>query len=377
MIYLDYSATTPVNQKVLDLFNKASLEYIGNPNSSHKLGVLAKERIDKTSEYIASLLKIKPNEIIYTSGASEANNLAIKGIAAKNKQNKHIITTLLEHSSVIGPIGYLQKNGYTIDFVNLTSDGHIDVNHLKTLLRSDTILVAISSVNSELGIKEPINEIGDILSNYPNCAYLVDITQSIGKHEISLHNIDLAVFSAQKFYGLKGIGGLIKKENIELEPLIHGGKSTTIYRSGTPALPLIVSLEAAFELAFENLECKEVYIQKMNDKLREFFKEFDKVHINSPIGAIPHILNISIKGYKADLLLKKFDSKDICLSSQTACSLDSIPSRSIMAITKDLDLATSSLRISLSYLTKEIDISSFMLKFKEIYEELEHENSKI
>jgi cysteine desulfurase len=375
MIYLDYSATTPVNQKVLDVFNTSALNYIGNPNSSHKLGVLAKDRINKTSDYIASLLNVKPTEIIYTSGASEANNLAIKGVAFKNKSGKHIITTLLEHSSVIGPVGYLQKQGYTIDFVNLTKEGHIDIEHLKSLLKDDTILVAISSVNSELGIVEPINEIGDIIKDYPNCHYLVDITQSIGKHHISLHNIDLAVFSAQKFYGLKGIGGLIKKDNINIEPLIHGGKSTTIYRSGTPALPLIISLEPAFNIAFEALDTKYEYVKELNDKIREFFKSFDNVYINSPIDAIPHILNISIKGFKAEYLLKKFDEEEIYLSSQTACALDTIPSRTIMATTGDLERATSSLRISLSFMTTKEEIDLFMTKFKKIYEELKNESN--
>lgn len=369
MIYLDYSATTPVSEEVLNTFNDAVKRYIANPNSSHKLGQLAKEAIDEVTLDIANYLNVKPNEIIYTSGASESNNLAIKGTVSK-KNGKHIITTLLEHSSIIAPISYLQQNGYEIDFVNLTNDGHIDLEHLKSLLREDTIMLIISSVNSELGIKENIDQISLIVKAYPNCTFMVDITQSIGKHEIDLTNIDLASFSAQKFYGLKGIGGLIKKEHITLEPLIHGGKSTTIYRSGTPALPLILSLKPAFNQAFHNLDDKYKYVSRLNGKIRLFLDKYDDVYINSPIDAIPHILNFSIINFNAEKLIQKFDEKEIYLSSQTACSLDSVPSRSILAITNDMKRATSSLRISLSYLTKEKEIDMFMEEFDKIYSEL-------
>jgi cysteine desulfurase len=369
MIYLDYSATTPVLDEVLDTFNNAVKQYIANPNSSHKLGKLAKDAIDSVTNDIATFLNIKSSEIIYTSGASESNNLAIKGTVSK-KNGKHIITTLLEHSSIIAPISYLQKQGYEVDFVNLTNDGHIDLEHLESLLKEETVLLIVSSVNSELGIKENLEQISLLVKQYPNCTFMVDITQSIGKHHIDLTNIDLASFSAQKFYGLKGIGGLIKKDHVTLEPLIHGGKSTTIYRSGTPALPLILSLKPAFVQAFYNLDDKYKYVTRLNNKLRTFLEKYEDVFINSPIDAIPHILNFSIINFNAERLIQKFDEKEIYLSSQTACSLDTVPSRSILAVTNDIKRATSSLRISLSYLTKEKEIDMFMEEFDNIYKEL-------
>ena len=200
MIYLDYSATTPVNDQVLESYIKASQNFIGNPNSLHRLGIEANQLINDATEQVANLLHIRPSEIIYTSGSSESNNTAIKGIALKyQNRGKHIITTELEHSSVIAPLQYLMDLGFEVDFVKLDSNGKIDLEHLKSLLREDTILVTIASVSSELGILQPIEEIGKLLKEYPKCFFHVDLTQSIGKVNLSLENIDLASFSAHKF----------------------------------------------------------------------------------------------------------------------------------------------------------------------------------
>ena len=215
MIYLDYSATTPVNQDVLDSFIKACNRYPGNPNSLHKLGVESKNMIDKATNQIASIMGVKNEEIIYTSGSSESNNLAIKGICLMyQNRGKHIITTDLEHSSIYGPIDYLLKLGFEVSYVKLTQEGFVDLEHLKSLMRDDTILVTINSVNSELGIQQPINEIGVLLKCYPKCYFHVDMTQSVGKVKVNCENIDLISFSAHKFFGLKGIGVLIKKDKI-------------------------------------------------------------------------------------------------------------------------------------------------------------------
>ncbi len=234
MIYLDHSATTPTNKEVLDTFYKTSVDYFGNPNSLHKLGASANELIKASTDQIAKLLKIKPSEIIYTSGSSESNNTVIKGIADKfSNRGKHIITTRFEHSSIYGPLEFLEKyEGFKIDYVETDEFGLVKLDSLEKLIKDDTILVSINSVNSEIGIRQPIEEIGKLLKKYPKCYFHVDLTQSIGKEIVNMENIDLASFSAHKFYGLKGIGCLIKKENILIEPLINGGKSTTIFRSG-------------------------------------------------------------------------------------------------------------------------------------------------
>ncbi|MDD3392396.1 MAG: cysteine desulfurase family protein [Bacilli bacterium] len=371
MIYLDYSATTPVNKEVLDTFNKVSLNYIGNPNSLHKLGVEAKTLINSATEQIADILKIKPSEIIYTSSASEANNLAIKGIALKyQNRGKHIITTPLEHSSIYGPLNYLSDLGFEIDFVNITDNGMIDIDHLKSLIRNDTILFTTNSVNSELGIIQPIEEIGKMLKGYPKCYFHVDMVQSIGKIHIPLDNVDLISIEAHKFYGIKGIGMLIKKDKILLEPLIHGGKSTTVFRSGTPATSLIVSLAKALRLSYINLDEKYKYVQNLNNLIRMGLEKYDDVAVNSPINALPYVINFSVDGIKPETFMHALEEYDIYISTQTACSNPNNISKAVYSVTKDSKKAGSSLRISLSHLTTENEVEQFLKFFDVCYKKL-------
>ena len=296
MIYLDYSATTPVNDEVLDTFCKVSRNFVGNPNSLHKLGVEAKKLIDASTRQIEDILKLHDKEVIYTSGASEANNTAIMGVVKKYlNRGHHIITTRLEHSSIIAPISALQNEGYEVSFVDLDENGLVTIENLKKLIRNDTVLVSIGCVNSELGIIQDIDRLGKFLKNYPKLIFHSDITQAIGKIKLNLDNVDLASFSAQKFYGLKGVGCLIKNKNIKIEPLIYGGKSTTVYRSGTPAVALIASLAKALRLVYEDFDNRYNYVKGLNSYLREGLSKIDGVHINSSLESSPYILNISIK----------------------------------------------------------------------------------
>ncbi len=369
MIYLDYSATTPVNKEVIDSYSKACEKYIGNPNSLHRLGTEAKEVIDASSKQIANILNIKPTEIIYTSGASESNNTAIKGVALKYaNRGKHIISTELEHSSIIGPLNYLMAQGYEVDFVSLKENGEIDLKELENLIRDDTILVSISSVNSEIGIRQPIAKISEIVKKHPKCLFHSDMTQSVGKENIDLSLVDLASFSAQKFYGMKGIGILYKRENLNIEPLIHGGKSTTIYRSGTPALPLIVSISKALRLVYENFQEKYKHVEEMNKYLRERMSKMD-IFVNSPEHAIPHILNFSLNGIKSETMLHALEGDDIFISTQTACSVGDY-SRAVFAVTNSKDKASSSMRVSLSYLTTKEEIDKFITSLDKNIKEL-------
>lgn len=371
MIYLDYSATTPVNKDVLKSFDDVCLNFIGNPNSLHKLGVDSKNLIDSATSQIARILNVKNEEIIYTSGSSESNNLAIKGIALKYRnRGNHIITTAFEHSSIYGPISYLQQSGFEVDFVDVDEFGIVDLNHLKSLMRESTILVSIGQVNSEIGIKQPIEEIGKILKNYPKCFFHVDMTQAIGKIDVSLENVDLASFSAHKIYGLKGIGILVKKQNISLIPIIHGGKSTTVFRSGTPATPLIVSISKALRLANEKLTDNYKYVSQLNSYLKQKLNAIDDIYINSNDCCIPHILNISIPNIKPETMLHALEEYEIYISTKTACSSNENISKSVYALTKDEVRASSSLRISLSHLTTKEEIDLFLEKIKECIQNL-------
>ena len=371
MIYLDYSATTPVDKQVIETFNKVSLDFVGNPNSLHKLGVKAKELEISATKQIKELLKLKNHEIIYTSGSSESNNLAIKGICLKHQGiGKHIITTNLEHSSIYGPIGYLQKQGYTVDFVK-TKNGLVDMEDLKKILRNDTVLVTIASVNSETGVLQNIEEIAKFLKD-KNCYFHVDMTQSIGKVNINFDNIDLVSFSAHKIYGLKGIGCLIKKDNIIIEPLIHGGKSTTIYRSGTPALPLIASLSKALRLSLTDLDKKYQYVEKLNEKLKKELEKFKNVRINSNKNSIPHILNISVLNSKPETFQHALEEYDIYISTQSACSTNNPISKAVYEVTKNEESARHSIRISLSSLTTEEELQKFMEAFLNCYNKFDN-----
>ena len=374
MIYLDYSATTPVNEEVLESFCKVSRKYIGNPNSLHKLGVEANNIINEATEQIASLLKVKPSEVIYTSGSSESNNLAIKGIALKYKnRGNHIITTPLEHSSINGPLNYLMDNGFDVDFVKLDEFGQVDLEDLKRLIKPTTILVSINSVNSEIGILQPIEKIGEILKEYNKLFFHVDMTQSMGKINIPLDNIDLVSFSAHKIYGIKGIGCLIKKEKINLEPLIHGGKSTTIYRSGTPATGLICSISKALRLALADSSEKYNKVKETNNYLKSKLNKYKNVYINSNDVSVPFVLNISVIGIKPETLLHALEMDDIYISTQSACSSNTTLSKAVLNLTHDESRASSSVRISLSHLTTKEEIDKLMKSFDKIYTNLVEE----
>ena len=369
MIYLDYSATTPVNEEVIDTYSKVCRDYIGNPNSLHKLGVEAKKLIDASTLQIAKILGVKSSEIIYTSGSSEANNLAIKGVCSKyNNRGKHIITTELEHSSVIAPISYLQKQGFEVDFVKLDENGLVDLNDLKQLLRDDTILVSICAINSEVGIKQDLKAISDVIRTNPKTIFHSDVTQLIGKDKIDFSMLDLASISGQKFYGMKGIGALIKKEGLVIEPLIHGGKSTTVFRSGTPATPLIVSLSKALRLAYDNYEEKYNKVVELNKYLIDKLSKLD-VSINSNSYSLPHIVNVSIKNIKPETMQHALEEYDIFISTQTACSKGEY-SKAVYAVTRNKEKATHSIRISLSYLTTYEELDKFIEVFTKLLSSL-------
>ncbi len=375
MVYLDYAATTPVDKRVLESFDRTCLEYIANPNSLHSEGVKAKKLMEAAVNQVATLLNVKDDEIIFTSGATESNNLAIMGVIDKYKdRGKTIITTKLEHSSILETVNYLEKNGYTIKYVKLDDNGLVDINNLKELLNDDVVLVSICEVNSEIGIMENVNEIANVLKEYPRVIFHVDGTGAIGKKHVDLTNIDLYSFSSHKIYGIKGVGVLVKKANITLEPLIHGGKSQSIYRGGTPALPLIVSTARALKLVLSDLDYNINYIKELSDKLKNGLSKIAGVTINSNDYSIPYIINFSVIGIKPETMLHALEEDEIYISTKTACASDEY-SIGVYELTKDIERAKSSLRISLSYLTKENEIDYFLNKIVEKINKLKSINN--
>ena len=364
MVYLDYSATTKAQKEVIDKFVETENKQFANPNSMHKIGLLANDEIKKSITEICNCFNIKENEIIFTSGASESNNTVLKGINVN-----HIISTKLEHSSITTPLGYLQTKGVKVDFVKLDENGLVDLENLKELIGKEETLVSIGAVNSEMGIRQPIEEIGKLLKNYTNVTFHSDITQLLGKDKFSLENIDLASFSCHKIFGFKGIGGLIKKENIRIVPLIHGGKSTSVYRSGTPQTGLICSSSVAIKEAFNNIEDKINKVKELNKYLLDSIKEI--VTINSNSFCIPQILNFSLDNINSDIAQKYFSDHDIYISTKTACSSGNY-SYVINELYNDMNRAENSLRVSISYKTTKEELDEFIKVLKEFL----NENSK-
>ena len=369
MIYLDYAANAPVDTEVLDVFNEATTKYFANPNSMHRLGVEAKEAIDKATKNIAKNLGVSEDEVIYTSGASESNNLVIQGLPERYKsKGKHIIISKLEHSSIVAPAQRMQELGFEVDMVGVTKDGLIDIDELKSLIREDTILVSITSVDSELGIRQPIEEIGRILKEYPNLYFHTDASQIIGKERIDFTDVDLVTIAPHKFYGINGFGLLVKKKEVGLKPIIYGGKSTTIYRSGTPVTGSVLALDKALELALFKLDERKKYITELHDLVIDKLKERDFI-INSTPNSIPNTINFSVKGVISNVFVQLLGQKEVYISSKTSCCPENAPSKSIYALTNDKSLANSSMRISLSHLTTKEEIDKFFLIFDETLEE--------
>lgn len=371
MIYLDYASNCPVDKEVLDKFNYINKNYIGNPNSIHKLGLESKKIIDTTTKNIADRFNILEDEIIYTSGATESNNLAISGLIEKNKHlGNHIITTQLEHPSIISTINKYKDKGFEVDYIDILPNGLIDMELLEELIRDSTILVSISYVDSVLGIKQNIEELAQFFKSYPNCYFHTDATQAVGKIDVNFKNIDLVTFAPHKFFGLSGVGVLIKKQNIELDPIILGGNSTTNYRGGTPNTALISSIETSLDVAYRDMDKKYKYVEKLNKILRENLSSYSNIKINSTLNSIPFILNFSILNIDWMQFLNLLNENDVYLSTRASCCPINTISKSVYALTCDKKRSFSSFRISLSHITTEDEVRKFLEIFDYCYKEL-------
>lgn len=377
MVYLDYAAATPIDNEVLDTYYEISKKYYANPNSSHKMGLEAKELIKECTNNIANTLNVLPEEIIYTSGATESNNLVIKGICERYKnRGKHILISALEHNSIVSAVTSMSEKGFEVEVIPVTKEGIIDIEALKDMLRKDTILVSICTVDSEIGLKQPLNEISKVLKEYPNTIFHTDASQAVGKVDIDYSLVDLATITPHKFYGPTGIGILVKKKNIDLKPQIEGGKSTTIYRSGTPSLPLIAASSKAISLAINNQNNRNNHIKELSNIVKDTLSKYNNVYINNTNDSIPHTINFSIKGIPVLEVQRKLEEHNIYLSTKTSCCPIETPSKLVYALTKDKSLSSSSLRLSISHLTTKEEIDIFLQAFNSIYKEYE-ENGKI
>lgn len=373
MIYLDYAANTPASEEALRVFCDVTRDYSANPNSPHPAGLAAKQRLDEATAQIAALLSVKPDEMIYTSGASESNNLAIKGAAEQYPQyGKHIVTTYLEHSSVNGAAAALQSRGYEVEYAELDEAGRVDLNSLRELVREDTVLVSVCAVDSEIGLRQPIGEIARaVKAKNPRCLFHVDATQAAGKIPLETENVDLMTFAPHKFYGLNGCGVLVKKEGVLLAPQIHGGVSTTPFRSGTPALGLIASTAAALSEAYRTMDERYAFVRELNQELRRVLARFPQLRINSTEASVPFILNFSVAGGKAERLQAALAERGVYLSTKSACCAPNTVSRPVYALTKNRKAALSTIRVSLSHLTSREDLARFITVLEECLRQME------
>ena len=369
MIYLDYSATTPVLPEVLDSYNKVTNEYFGNSNSLHSLGIKSHELLDSAIKQVSSLLNIDKDEFTFTSGATESNNIALIGTCIANKdRGNHIIVSKLEHPSIYEICNHLESIGFKVSYVNNTSEGVIDFEDLKRKMNEDTILVSICAVNSETGIRQPLRTIRQVINKYnKNIILHSDITQALGKVNINFNDFDLASCSGHKIYAPKGIGLFYKRKNIKCERLLYGNNS--FYHPGTPALPLIVSFAKALRISLHELDKKQEIVSKWNDKILKYFSRFENIKINHSKYSIPHIINISLMDIKPETFIHALERHEIFVSSNTACSSGKL-STSVMALYNDKKRAETTIRISLSCLTKLEEITVFLNAFNGVYEKL-------
>ena len=371
MIYLDYSATTPVDISVFDTLSTVTKNFIGNANSIHSLGQKSSTLLESATKQIADIFGVNPSEIVYTSGATEANNMALIGTAlANHKKGKHIIVSKLEHPSIYAICDYLKTMGFEISYVNNDKEGLIDFDDLKEKVREDTILVSICAVNSEIGVRQPLKMIRQIIKKENmGTIFHSDMTQAIGKVSVNMHDVDLASMSGHKIFGPKGIGFLYKSSMVKITPLIYGSGKSNDLKPGTPPLPLIAALSKAIRLANDGLEKKERFISLLNDKITSSLSKYPNIIINKTKYSIPQILNVSVMDVMPEVMVHALDKHEIYVSTNTACSSGDI-SNSVIAIYNDINRAKHTLRISLSYVTTTEEVNRFLEIFKEEYENL-------
>jgi cysteine desulfurase len=360
-IYLDYSATTPVDPRVAAKMIPYLTEHFGNPASrSHAFGWEAEKAVEEAREQVAALVNCDPREIVWTSGATESDNLAIKGAANfYSGKGKHIITVQTEHKAVIDPFRELERQGFEATYLQPEPNGLLDIEKFKAAIRPDTIFVSVMLVNNEIGVIQDIETIGN-LCRERGIIFHVDAAQATGKVEIDLEKlpVDLMSFSAHKTYGPKGIGALYvrRKPRVRIEAQMHGGGHERGMRSGTLATHQIVGMGEAFRIAKEEMQLENARIRRLRDRLLNGLKEIEEVYVNGDLEhRVPHNLNVSFNYVEGESLIMAV--KDIAVSSGSACTSASLePSYVLRALGRSDELAHSSIRFSIGRFTTEEDI---------------------
>lgn len=366
--YLDYNSTTPIDPRVLDAMLPFLKDNFANPSSTHHFGQSINEKVKQAREQIADFINAGPNELIFTSGATEAINIAIKGVAESySNKGKHIITVSTEHKAILDTCKDLERRGFEVTYLSVLQNGLIDLAELQKAIRPDTILVSVMYVNNETGVIQPIKEIAK-LAHEKGALFMTDATQAVGKIEIDVNDlgIDLLCFSAHKMYAPKGIGALYVRNKTKLSPQIHGGGHEQGLRSGTLNVPGVIALAKACEIASEEMDLNKRNISTLRDKLETEFLKLPNTSLNGDSeNRIFNTTNICFKGQDANVLIGRM--KNIAVSNGSACSSAVIePSHVLKAMGLSDDGAFASLRFSLGKYNSIEDIETVISKIKEL-----------
>ncbi len=363
-IYLDNSATTRAYDCVAELVSKVMVEDYGNPSSLHRKGVEAEQYIRYAREVIAASMKVSEREIVFTSGGTESDNLALIGAALANRRmGRHIITTCIEHPAVMQTMRYLEEQGFQITYLPVDRFGIIRLEDLRCAIRRDTILVSIMHTNNEIGSLQPIGEAGALIKNMnPRIIYHVDAIQGYGKFRIypKKMNIDLLAVSGHKIHGPKGVGFLYINEKIRIVPIVYGGGQQKGMRSGTENVSGIAGLGKAVEQIYENLEAERAAMYELKERFVQGVLQIPEVKINGLTGEMsaPHVVSASFRGVRSEVLLHALEEKGIYVSAGSACASNKAPkpSDTLRAIGLEKELLDATLRFSLSVFTTQEEI---------------------
>ncbi|MDF7825244.1 cysteine desulfurase family protein [Pontiellaceae bacterium B12227] len=375
-MYFDYAATTPPNSEVLKTFEKVNREFWANPHALHRAGVRAETLLEQARRQVLTLFGAESAyRCIFTGGATESNNMAIKGVARQyESRGKHLITSAVEHPSVLGVFQWLEKEGWEVTILPVNAAGCVEPHILQDALRPDTMLVSLMHVNNEIGAINNVEALGRMIKTQSPAFFHVDAAQSVGKIDLSLANspIDLLTFSAHKFCGLKGSGALLLKNKVQLPPLFHGGGQESGYRSGTADVATAAALAKALRIALEGRATAYQRVCSYKQTIAETFSGIDGTELNGALeNSSPFVINYSVRGVRPETILHALEEQDMYISTVSACSAAKTPESSVvLALTGNHERAQTSIRISLSSLTAPEEIDALCATLKPTIESL-------
>jgi cysteine desulfurase len=373
-VYLDYAATTPLDKDIAERMLPYMTGVFGNPSSLHSFGQEARQAVAKARGQLAALLCAGPQEIFFTSGGSESDNWAIKGIALANQNaRKHIITTQIEHHAVLHTCAWLEQQGFRVTYLPVDVEGRVSITALKQALDDDTLLVSIMAANNEVGTIEPIEEIG-VLTKEKGVYFHVDAVQAVAHIPLDVRKmqVDALSLSGHKFYGPKGIGALYLRQGVGIVPFMHGGAQERNMRAGTENVPGIIGLGMAAELAAASLAEEMERLSVLRERLIRGVLCIDGAWINgSRVQRLPGNVNFGIQGIESDVLLLRLDMAGFAVSGGSACSAGSLePSHVLLAMGQDAEKANSAIRVSMGNKTVEQDVDEFLLELQKIVSDI-------